>query len=298
MDTTTGSPKATTHHDACKEINEKILAALENGIVPWRKPWTAAEVPRNFYSDKQYHGINQMVLALAGYERNLFITFKQLKNIGGKVRRGEKGHLVCYWQKQQPKENTEGTEQKPKAFLKHYFVFNISQCEDIPEQFLPPERTSAVLPSCEAIVKGMPDCPKIVHKDQGAFYDIDGDYINMPKKKSFASDAAYYSTLFHEMVHSTGHSKRLNRPGVTEMAPFGGAVYSLEELVAEIGACYLQSLTGITGEFDQSTAYIQNWLNVLQNDRWFIFKACSDAQRALVHILNVREEGDTETEER
>ena len=112
------------------------------------------------------------------------------------------------------------------------------------------------------------------------------DYVNMPKQKSFETDAAYYSTLFHELIHATGHNKRLNRKDLIQMAEFGSEPYSHEELVAEIGACYLQSLTGIEERFEQSTAYIQGWLNALKNDRKFIFSASNAAQKAVDYILN------------
>jgi antirestriction protein ArdC len=136
----------------------------------------------------------------------------------------------------------------------------------------------------------MPQCPPIKHKVQKAFYDIETDHINMPRKKSFSSSESYYSTLFHELVHSTGHEKRLNRPSITEMAEFGSEVYSIEELVAELGAAYLCSSAGIlTGQIKDSAAYIQGWLAKLKNDKRFIVRASGYSQRAVDYILNIKE---------
>lgn len=286
----TQQAKQPSHAEICERINQRIIEALENGTVPWRKPWSSAGVPKNIYSGKEYHGVNRMLLALLDYDQNLFITFKQLKEIGGKVKRGEHGHLVCYWASQKPKENA-GTEtdqtQKGKRFLRQYYVFNVSQCENVPNSYLPAERALTDLPACAGVVKSMPHCPKIVHEQNYAFYDVAQDYINMPKRKRITSDAAYYSTLFHELVHSTGHKSRLNRDGVENMTKFGDELYSFEELVAEIGTCYLLWHTGIAEQFDQSVAYIQGWLSVLRNDKWFIFSASRDAQKAMGYILGL-----------
>jgi antirestriction protein ArdC len=173
--------------------------------------------------------------------------------------------------------------------LRYYIVFNVSQCENIPERYLPSkERETKEIPTCEFVVENMPECPVIKHKEQKAYYSPSLDFVNMPKKKSFNSDSAYYSTLFHELVHSTGHEKRLNRQSLVKNEKFGSETYSLEELVAEIGTCYLQSLTGITSEFEQSSAYIQGWLQKLKNDKRFIFIASNQAQKAIDFMLNVK----------
>ena len=242
---------------------------------------------------RPYRGVNLMLLAMGDYEHNLFVTVHQLGTIGAKVRKGEKGHIVTYWQK--PNEDTQTVDaeaKKERAVLRYYYVFNVSQCENVPEEYLPPFRESIELQSGENIVSAMPHCPPIRHKEQCAFYNVKEDFVNMPKKRSFTSVDAYYSTLFHELVHSTGHESRLNRPTIAEMSELGGEAYSQEELVAEIGTCYLQSHAGITGQFEQSAAYIQGWLRTLRNDKRLIFFAASAAQRAVEFILNVKFETD------
>jgi antirestriction protein ArdC len=291
---TTAPAKNAAHIDVYKIINDKIIEQLNKGTVPWQKPWTGGGMPQNLISKKNYRGINMMLLAYEGFEHNLFITFKQLNEIGGKVKKGEKGHLVVYWSQVDNKQ--EGTEQngqdkdqKKKSILRYYYVFNVSQCENIPEKYLPKTRETKELPSCESIVSAMQHCPPIRHKEQKAFYKSSEDYVNMPKKRSFKNDESYYSVLFHELVHSTGHESRLKRDTLTQMSEFGDDNYSQEELVAEMGTCYLQSFAGITSEFQNSTAYLQGWLAKLKGDKKLIFTAARAAQKAADYILNIQD---------
>ncbi len=293
MESTTTLPQAKAGSDVYAIINVKIIEQLEKGTVPWRKPWAEAGLPKNLISGKYYRGINMMLLAMEGYEHNLFITFKQLQGIGGKVRKGEKAHMVVFWSVLEPQQSEtasseEGKEPRKKTILRYYYVFNIAQCENVPEKYLPSVRETTDIPTCESIVKGMPQCPPIKHKEQRAYYNFKEDFVNMPKKRSFKNDESYYSTLFHELVHSTGHESRINRQTLTEMSEFGGEIYSLEELVAEIGTCYLLSHVGISSQFQQSAAYIQDWLKKLRNDKRFIFTAAKASQKAVDFILNVQ----------
>ena len=291
METQTPTAKKNgTHIDVYQIINGKIIEQLEKGTIPWRKPWAGAGLPINIISKRHYRGINMMLLAMADYEHNQFLSFKQVHDLGGRVKQGEKGHMVVYWNQVDAKEDeTEqqagSTEQKKKSILRYYYVFNIAQCENIPDKYLPKERETHELPSCESIVSAMPHCPPIRHKENSAFYNFKEDFVNMPKKRSFKNDESYYSTLFHELVHSTGHESRLKRDTLMQMAEFGGEVYSQEELVAEMGTCYLQSFAGITSQFQ----YIQGWLSKLKNDKRFIFQAAKAAQKATDYILNVKE---------
>src|SRR5258706_5305718 len=133
----------------------------------------------------------------------------------------------------------------------------------------------------------MPQAPIIKHKENEAFYHAEQDFINMPKMKSFKAKELYYSTLFHELVHSTGHEKRLNRPSIIEMAEFGSEKYSIEELIAELGASYLCSLSGILDtSIQNSSAYINGWLSKIKNDKRLIVQAAGRAQRAVDFIIN------------
>ena len=244
-----------------------------------------------------------MLLSALGYEQNLFITFKQIQEIGGKVRQGEKGHPVVFWSvtdKGKPGAEQDEEEQKTKKtrLLRYYTVFNVSQCENIPASFVPTvTKIIGSIQSCEDIVTNMPQCPPIKHQKQQAFYNPLEDYVNMPKKNSFGTAEGYYATLFHELVHSTGHHSRLNRKDLIQMAEFGSEPYSHEELVAEIGACYLQSHAGVTSEFEQNAGYIAGWLKKLKDDKRFIYSAASEAQKATDFILNMKLQTEEEHKE-
>jgi antirestriction protein ArdC len=166
----------------------------------------------------------------------------------------------------------------------------VAQCSDIPPAFIPihEPRNYESLYECERIIETMLDCPPIRHEDDEAYYVPAMDYINMPNMHSFQSGVEYYGTLFHEIIHSTGHEKRLGRKEVFQNPHFGSEMYSLEELVAEMGSCYLKSHTGIPiNNLDNNAAYIQNWLKVLKGDKRFIVSAASRAQQAVEYILKV-----------
>jgi len=270
--------------DAYAIVTNRIIDQLKQNIVPWQKPWTEAGYPVNLITKIPYRGMNVWMLASLGYSQNYFLTWKQLKGLGGKVKAGEKGHMVIFWK---PAEQTQET----APLLRYYMVYNIAQCEGISEMFNIPESPFPVssISSCDEIIETMPNCPKIKHTKQKAFYSPSKDYINMPKQDTFKSTESYYSTLFHELVHSTGHASRLNRKGIVDNPDFGTEMYSQEELVAEIGACFLNSAAGIEHvEFDNSVAYINNWLEQLQKDARLIVYASIQAQKAVEYILNVK----------
>lgn len=279
--------------DVYELVTNRIIELLEAGTIPWRQPWTDAGIPMNLISKRPYRGINLWLLLSLNYERNLFLTWEQLKKIGGSVNQGQHGHIVLFWKQVSKKPEELDGSGKPKQIpmLRYYKVFNIEQCRDIPQNLVPELTKEEFNPieRCEAIVSGMPDCPPIRHKEQKAFYHIGEDFINMPKKKSFSSPEGYYATLFHELVHSTGAEKRLNRPTVTEMAEFGSDQYSIEELIAELGSAYLCAISGILDtEMDNSAAYIHAWLTKLQNDKRFVVQASGLAQKVVDYILKER----------
>jgi antirestriction protein ArdC len=276
----------------------KIIEHLEKGTVPWRKPWTDAGLPKNLISKKPYRGINVWLLAMCGYPHNLFLTFKQIKELGGSVKKGEKAHIVLFWKwiKKDKATDTDTSQHlgeatdkpKMKPLLRYYLVFNIDQCIGIPETSIPiVSRPNEPLIACEKVLDEMPLVPKIEHKEQRAYYHPEADIINMPRMDTFVSSEKYYATLFHELVHSTGHTSRLNRKELMTKDAFGSEQYSIEELTAEIGASYLSSHTGIiVDDFADNAAYISGWLDVLKKDKRFIIYASAQAQRAAEYILN------------
>jgi antirestriction protein ArdC len=286
----------TSKIDLYQLVTDQIINSLEQGVIPWQRPWAVAGVPMNLLSKRQYRGINLWLLLLLNYERNFFLTWDQIKASGGSVMAGEKGHIVVFW-KQLPKKSVEEKDgrQKQVPMLRYYKVFNIAQCRDIPEHLLPKadETIKEFIPKmeCESIIQCMPDAPPIEHKDQKAYYNILTDVINMPKKKSFKSVDSYYSTLFHELVHSTGAEKRLGRKSLTDMVPYGTPSYAMEELVAEMGSAYLSRFAGILpNEIENTVAYLDNWLGVFKKDKRFLITAAGQAQRAVDMVLSSKEE--------
>ena len=275
--------------DVYSIVTGNIIAKLEQGVLPWRKPWTEGGHPQNLFTKRPYTGINTWLLGSIGYAQNYYLTWNQIKMVGANVKKGERGTMVVFWKR--INQNAENNDSRPRSILRYYYVFNLAQIEDIPDVIRIPDMPSPMnqISSCDEIVERMPNCPVIKHGKQQAYYDPAKDYINMPKQGTFLSSESYYCTLFHEMIHSTGHQSRLNRKEVTEPQLFGSHLYSIEELTAEIGACYLNSIAGIINkEFDNSVAYIQGWIAALKQDPRLIVYASGQAQRASDYILNVQ----------
>jgi len=268
------------------QITERIITLLDKGTVPWRKPWTAQSgLPRNLVSKKSYRGINVFLLHAMHYENPFWLTFNQARELGGTVRKGEKACPVVFWKQHEIEDKETGEKEKvPMARL--YYCFNVSQCDglkNIPEPVETPQ-TAPTKP--EEIVAAMPHRPEIKHGMTKAFYSPREDFIGMPDRERFEDEAAYYGTIYHELTHATGHSSRLNRPTLTESQGFGSNPYCKEELIAEMGAAFLCGQAGIAERtMENSAAYIQNWLEALENDTKLIVQAAGQAQRAVDYIL-------------
>ena len=270
-------------------ITEKIITELENGNIPWKRPWkTSGLLPTNLISRKAYRGINTLLLSLAGHESPYWVTFKQAKALGGCVRKGEKGSMVVFYT-DYSKENSAGEVEKFPV-LRYYTVFNVSQCDGI-EAKVPVEEEEALeftpIERCEAIVGNMPLPPAIHHGKGKTYYSPREDSVGLPSKERFTGVPEYYSTLFHELAHSTGHKARLDRD-LDKMAAFGSADYSKEELIAEMGAAFLCGETGIDpATIENSAAYIKGWLSKLRKYKKFLVNACAQGQKAADFILGI-----------
>jgi len=278
--------------DTYKIITNRIIDQLEQGFVPWHKTWAGSpETAKNLISGQPYRGLNSLLLNCLSFTSPYFLTFKQAKGLGGNVKKGEKGIPVIFW-KFIEKEN-DGGRKKSIPICRYYTVFNITQCEniEIPQQEELNQIEFNPIEKADQIVKSYKGKPEIKHESQRAFYSPSNDVINMPAKNSFESSENYYSVLFHEMAHSTGHEKRLNREEVSEPHFFGDEVYSREELTAEITSLFLSCDAGISCEkiFKNSTAYIQNWIDKLRNDKRLIISASGKAQKAVDYILGKKE---------
>lgn len=272
-------------------ITQRVIEAIEKtGNLPWRKPWhsrAVSSLPCNLTNKKPYRGINVFLLSMMGFNSSYWLTFKQAKALGGSVRRGEKGCPVVFWsvlEKRNPKTN----EIEKIPFIRHTSVFNVDQCEGIE---IPAEQTSQSprvnpIVECEAIVAGFTASPKIIHREQQAYYSPSADIVNMPIRDSFENAEEYYSTLFHELVHSTAHTSRLNRRSTNRLSFFGSEDYSKEELVAEFGSSFLCATAGIDAHtINNSAAYIKNWVSALRNQPKMLVEAASQAQKACDFIL-------------
>lgn len=272
-------------------VTDRIINQLEQGIIPWQKPWTGVRSGAyNRISKKSYSLLNQMLLKHEGE----YATFKQWESLSGHVRKGEKSEIVVFW-KITPVEETkeDGTKEiKQIPLLRYYNVFHISQAEGV--EPLPEEELNDIEPieKAEAVLNDYwtREHIKVEHvKGNKAFYSPAFDMIQLPLFEQFTSSNEYYSTAFHESVHSTMKENRCNRAEDRKgkLVAFGSNEYSKEELVAEIGSANLLNILGIetTKSFRNSAAYIQNWLSVLKNDVKFIVSASSKAEKAVKYIL-------------
>ena len=265
-----------------EQITEKVVAALENGVVPWKKTWVGCSSPSNYVTKKRYRGINTFLLSCSDYASPYWVTFKQAQSLGGSVKKGEKSTTVIYWQFIE-KEDAETGEKKKIPMMRSYQVFNLEQTT-IEAPVVSSNNNPIEL--AEAMVAGMPNAP-IIKNGESAYYRPSTDTVVVPTIDMFNSAESYYSTLFHELGHSPGHESRLNRKGVASVSHFGSDDYSFEELVAEFCAAYLCGETGITQPvIDNQASYIAGWLKVLSNDNTLLMKAASAAQKAADYISN------------
>lgn len=278
-------------------INQRIIELLEKGTIPWRKPWNAeANMPKNLKSKKEYRGINIFLLNSMPYGSPYWLSFKQVKEKGGHIRKGEKSTPVIFW-KWLDRKNGEDSEEADGngkiPMLRYYSVFNVEQCEGfkIPE----PEDVQKVfnpIEKADEVIQTMPLLPDIRHGGNKASYRPSSDTVTLPPKHTFKSPEEYYSTCFHELTHATGHIKRLGRKSILETSYFGSHEYSKEELVAEMGAAFLCGYSSIEQRtLGNSAAYIQGWLKVLKDDRRLLVHAAAQAQKAADYILD-RKEGE------
>jgi antirestriction protein ArdC len=281
-------------------VTEQVIKQLESGVAPWRKPWRC-EPPCNLVSGKEYRGINPFLLASQGYGSRYWLTFAQANKLGGHVKKGEKSSIVVFWNVGQEKivRNADGIERKSKPILlRYYSVFNIEQTEGIADKLGLGNSTPRVpnIEACDSIVKAMPNAPAM-QQDARACYRPSTDTVGMPSKSLFNSSEEYYSTLFHELTHSTGHTSRVGREGIKQLNTFGSESYSKEELIAEMGAAMLCGVTGIApATIQNSASYLQHWIQRLRGDSKLLISAASQAQKAADFIRNTSAKSEEITE--
>jgi antirestriction protein ArdC len=311
-------------------ITEKIIAALESGVVPWRKPWNGGTMrPRNLITKRPYSGINVMLLSLTGAAKGFtspyWLTKNQVVAAGGAFKPGQEpyrpatfdeggevvtagtgsnqnGALVTFWGTMNAKKKSPNAKKgrvvstidgqpvtrddEGPRFFKYFLVWNVEQTTGLESHLPAPVTTAPVAPdvAAEAIVAGYPNGPTMDHTSGAASYRPSTDHVSLPPRNSFTGTVPYYATVFHELVHSTGHESRLKR-FARGTALGKGEVYSKEELVAEVGAAFLGAEAGLPDNLEQNAAYIKSWLTVLRNDHGCVISAASQAQKATDHIL-------------
>lgn len=272
--------------DLYQQITDRIIAELEKGTVPWHKPWSCSSGAISRATGKPYSVLNQLLLPQAGE----YVTFKQAIEEGHPVKKGEKASMVFFF-KFIESEDKDTKEKKQIPLLRYYSVFHISLCEGMKPRFVSSMPVHSDLQPdkrAEQILQDYVDRSGVkLRKQQSnrAYYSPALDEIVVPEIGQFTEIAEYYSTAYHEAVHSTGHPTRLNR--ITDIVRFGSESYSAEELIAELGASYLVNATGLetSSSFGNSAAYIKGWLSALKNDKRFIISAAGKAEKAVRLIL-------------
>ena len=275
-------------------VTSAIFEQLEKGVVPWHQPWksTGGRLPRSMSTGLTYTGTNALLLGVSGMKNGWptpwFGTHKQITELGGVVNKGEHGTPVVFY-KSRDTETEEGTIERRPPILRYFTVFNAAQTTGLPEKYTTMEPDLRTEPErigeAEAVVERYlaDDGPTLKTGWESAYYLPSVDEIRLPSRKDFLSPEDLYSTLFHELAHSTGHKSRLNREGVIEGHRFGSESYSREELLAEVAAAMSCAALGIdqTITVPNSAAYIQSWLTALRNDKSLILQAAAGAQKAV-----------------
>ena len=278
-------------------INSRIMELLEQGTIPWKKPWNAqSNYPKNLVSGKRYQGVNVFMLACSDFSSPYWMTFKQCQDKGGHVIKGSKSTPVIFWKwldrSTEPTEGENSTNGKI-PMLRLYSVFNIEQTTITPPPAEETHNTFDPITKAEEIIANMPLKPDIRYGGGRAYYSPTLDYVQLSHQHTFDTIEHYYNTLFHELAHATGHANRLGRKGVTETSYFGSHEYSKEELVAEMGAAFLCGHAGIENNtLENSAAYIGGWLKALKNDKTLLVHAAAQAQKASDFILNITHQED------
>ena len=276
-----------------QQVTDKIITELESGNLPsWVKDWSGeAGTDCNVITKKTYNGINTIILGMSGFKSQYWGTYKQWLSLGAQVSKGSKGtHIIYYSPVERGSKLTEAGEVKEYSYiLKSYTVFNADQVTgwDAPAAPMPKPFNNIFAAEVLALKSGA----VINHGGDRAYYSPSQDFIAMPHKSQFNSEAGYYATLMHELAHWSGHKSRLNRD---LSGRFGNEAYAAEELIAELSAAFLCARLGIAGELRHSS-YIASWLRVLKNDNKAVFKAAALAQKAADYLAGFAGESISES---
>ena len=290
-----GADERAGRFDLYQTVTDRIVELLEAGVAPWRSPVMGSEIgrPVSLTTGKPYRGVNVFLLAMSamsgGYRSRYWMTYKQAGERGGQVRKGERSTLAVFWKLYKTTDRKTGEETRVPV-LRYYNVFNADQTDGVrvPDEAAEADRVHRPLMECERIAAGFgPDRggPRVVTGGTTPLYDYGLDAVRVPEASRFRTDESYYSALFHELGHATGHPKRLARCGETHDG-FGSPAYSREELVAEVTAAYLCGEAGIgPATVEMNASYLAGWITALKGDKRLIVTAAAQAQRAADLIL-------------
>ena len=271
-------------------VTDAIIKKIESGDLNWRKPWSGAV---NGASGKEYRGINVLLTAGTKYGARDWYTFKQAKKLGGIVKKGESGTMIVFWKfptAQETKDAINGGDRPPSPYARYYRVFNREQIQWEDEaglkDFTVKNELNGNEGDCQNLIREyMEGLNEFLEGGNSAYYNVVNDTVVMPEKNRFDSIEEYYSTLYHELTHSTRHPERLNRAGGTPNR-FGSNDYSQEELVAEFGAAFLCAKAGIDNVTqDNSAAYLQSWVSRFKEKPKMLVMAAQQAQKAVDLII-------------
>jgi antirestriction protein ArdC len=277
--------------DLYAEVSARIVAELERGAAPWIKPWSAtpgANTPCNAVSNRPYSGCNVVLLWMAqaaGYRTPRFLTFKQALELGGNVRKGERGTKVFFVKQLQVRDKGADDESTTRLvpMLREYTVFNLGQCENLPESVTTGKPIRVRNPDTrdELADAFLHSTGADIREGHGeAFYVPSRDFISMPAFEAFRGADHFYNVAFHELSHWTAHKSRLDRDLKNR---FGSRNYAAEELIAELGAAFLCAEFGFDGDV-RNAGYISNWIDLLKADKRAFFTACSQASKAAGYL--------------
>lgn len=289
-------------NDYRQDLTDRIIKALEAGTAPWQKPWDGSAggfFPINATTDKPYRGGNALWLMSQGYEDPRWCTFNQANENGWKIRKGQKATWIEYWKwtdnvkeiDEASGEEVDVTVSKTRPSVFYAKVFNLGQMDNVPELV----RTTPTWDALELAENAINKSQARIYHDQvdRAFYSPMLDDIHLPPRSSFPDAARYYSTKLHELGHWTGHESRLNR---NMGGGFGSPEYAKEELRAELASLFLADRLGIPFEFEQHASYVGSWIKALKDDKHEIFKAARDAEKIVMHIMDLALEKTVEIE--
>ena len=279
----------------CEMVAERVLAELENGVIPWNKPWFGTGKFVKHHNGESYSLLNCILLEEPGE----YASFAQIKKEGGSVKKGAKSKIVVFWKMVRKEETDDDTgEKKVKTFpyLQYSRVFNLNDCENIKKKYVKDDEVAfvhdTVAEAEEIISKYKTENPSLIimreRRSNDAFYRVSDDYIQVPAMEQYERGEEFYSTLFHEMAHSTGHWNRLGRFKESgKVAAFGEADYGKEELIAELGAAALCGKRGIEtrDSFRNSAAYLDGWTKAIKGNPELIVSAAGKADKAVSYIL-------------